>query len=354
MHFCKTMTKKVKHVLTFEEMIKELKKMPPKKYLWSGIKEVSIGLVFGPSKSGKSIWCENLGLKIAIGDNMYMGYSLDGIPKRVLYIGLEEYWENRVERNAKQHSILSESEKKLYETNYLYQPIDYLNLIITESDWARLRQTIEKSKAEVVIIDSITRMNHGNMEDSRVAQEIMQKLRNICYELKITLICIHHTPKMYNQPITMDSIKGSSVFAQEADFAIGINAVHSFKIRYMKNIFFRYSGTGSELVRVFSINDNTQIVEHALRDENDIIFGEDRRKENDKREEIIKYLNASPCKEYKTSDLIKTFSAKLSIKERQIKNYLKDLVNQNKIKSPKKGYYSSIECNEEKEVSDEN
>ena len=106
MHFCKTMTKKVKHVLTFEEMIKELKKMPPKKYLWSGIKEVSIGLVFGPSKSGKSIWCENLGLKIAIGDNMYMGYSLDGIPKRVLYIGLEEYWENRVERNAKQHSIL--------------------------------------------------------------------------------------------------------------------------------------------------------------------------------------------------------------------------------------------------------
>ena len=57
--------------------------MPPKQMLWSGVKEKSFGLVFGPSKSGKTIFSENLAISIAIGRKDYLGYSLEGIPKKV-------------------------------------------------------------------------------------------------------------------------------------------------------------------------------------------------------------------------------------------------------------------------------
>ena len=47
--------------------------------------EKSFGLVFGPSKSGKTIFCENLAMSIAMGKTDFFGYKLDGIPKK-------EYW----------------------------------------------------------------------------------------------------------------------------------------------------------------------------------------------------------------------------------------------------------------------
>ena len=82
-------------------------------------------------------------------------------------------------------------------------------------------------------------MNPGKIEQSETAELIMQSLRNICYDLNITLICIHHTPKMYDTAITIDKIKGSSVFAQESDFAFGVNRT-SLGHRYLKEVFFRF------------------------------------------------------------------------------------------------------------------
>lgn len=110
------MNKKVKNeksFLTLSEMLEEKKNRPESKFLWSGIKEKSFGLVFGPSKSGKTIFCENLGMKIAMGADEYLGYELDGVPKKVLFVGLEEFWESRAERNNKQLEELDSEQKEL-------------------------------------------------------------------------------------------------------------------------------------------------------------------------------------------------------------------------------------------------
>ena len=72
--------------LTFEEMAVQYSKRPRPTFLWSGIKEKSFGLVFGPSKSGKTIFCENLAMKISTGATNFLNERLDGIPKRVLFI----------------------------------------------------------------------------------------------------------------------------------------------------------------------------------------------------------------------------------------------------------------------------
>lgn len=330
-----------RNYLTFEEMLVAYNEKPKINYLWNGIKEKSFGLVFGPSKSGKTIFCENLAMKIAYGAKEYFGYVLSGEPKKVLFIGLEEYWENRAERNKAQYDALSNEEKLLINTNYRYQNIDFQKRIISNNDWENLEDLIKDSKAELVIIDSVTRMNSGKLENSETAEAIMQKLREICYNNRITLICIHHTPKMYDFPITMDKIKGSSVFAQEADFAIGINK-SSKNYRYMKNVFFRYAPDDDDTVKEFEINDDVWLNCLGDIDEDELLNRSDRRRSDDKRQQIIEFLDSNCNSTYATADLTVILAENLGIKKRMIQTYLTDLSSSNKINGNVHGIYSSI------------
>lgn len=338
--------------LTLEEMLEMHKNRPKPKYLFSGVKEKSFGLIFGPSKSGKTIFCENLAMSLACGMKEFFGYTLDGIPKKVLFVGLEEFWENRIERNKKQFDSLSECEQHLIAKNYLFQPIDFISKIIKDEDWKALEQMITDSKAEVVFIDSITRMNPGKLENSADAEKVMQKLREICYNTGVTLICIHHTPKMGENVINMDSIKGSSVFAQESDFAIAVTQTPK-KIRYVKNVFFRYAPDDDETVKEFSIDSSTWL--NFLRDvdEMELINRKDRRRKDGNREKVVEYLDENTCKTYKASELVCYITSKLSIKDRQAKTYLSELVSDNKIANPSKGHYISNKCKDENKNEDE-
>ncbi|WP_417873678.1 AAA family ATPase [Xanthomarina gelatinilytica] len=336
------MVDKVKRAIIFREMFNRYKKRPPDKFLVRGIKIGSFGLVFGPSKSAKTTYCEYLALCIACGRNDLLGDKIDIPAQKVLFLGLEEFWANRVSRNLKQYNSLSDAEKKLYEKNFLYQPLDFLRFIQKDKDWKELKKLVEDSNAKFVFIDSITRMNHGNLEDSKIAQEIMQKLRDICYSLNITLVCIHHTPKMYGKSITMDSIKGSSVFAQESDFAIGINQFN--KRRYQKDVFFRYISDDTETVKEFKVDENVCVKLIQETSEYEILNGEDRRKTDDKRETFLEYFKERPCKEHKTSDIVKHFMTTFSIKDRQVKNYLKEFTANKSLVNLKKGIYVYSGC----------
>lgn len=327
--------------VTFEEMMEVFKTRPKTRYLWSGIKEKSFGIVFGPSKSGKTIMCENLAMSIAVGRNSFFDYPLSGTPEKVLFIGLEEFWENRVERNLKQFNSMSSEERELLKTNYLYQHIDFTKHIVRKKDWADLREMIIESEAKVVFIDSITRLNHGKLEDSKTAEEILQNLRSICYDLGVTLVCIHHTPKMYDKLITMDCIKGSSVFAQETDFAVGINKTSKGN-RYIKNVFFRYAPDDDENVKEFVINEDIWLNYDGEAEETELMMRTDRRKTDNKELKIVSYLDENSSKEYKTKELIQYFTSTLSINERQLKNYLSSLSKKGKILNEERGCYKSV------------
>lgn len=282
-------------------------------------------------------------MRIAVGSKSFFTSKLSGIPKKVLFLGLEEYWERRIERNKEQMSSFTVEEQEVLSENYLYQPIDFSKHIVKASDWKLLGQTIRESKADVVFIDSITRMNHGNLEDSKTAEEIMQKLRELCYGLKITLICIHHTPKIGDEPITMNKIKGSSTFSQEADFAIAVNRT-SKNIRYLKEVFYRYASDDISTVDEFIIDDNVCPSSFNKCNEFEILKRGDRRYSDENENEIIAYLENNACREYATSLLIKELTAKLQIKERRLKHILSDLVKDSKISNPRRGINKSIKC----------
>ncbi|HSD08865.1 MAG TPA: AAA family ATPase [Flavobacterium sp.] len=320
------------------EMYKE---MPPKKMLWSGVKEKSFGLVFGPPKSGKTIFCEYLAISIAIGRESYFNHFLDGNPKKVLFIGLEESFESRLGRNILQYETLTEEEKLLMDENYDVQEIDFPKFVISKENWENLYQTIEGSGAEVVFIDSITRMNHGKLEDSKTAEEIMSRLRVLSQELNITLFAIHHTPKLHGNPITMDGIKGSSVFAQESDFAIGINRTDR-NHRYVKNVFFRYDNDDDEFVKEFEISANACPSYSGEVDEDEILQRLDRRRAVDKREVMKDFFNSNPNVIYTLKQAVDVLKPLVGLQERQIKTYLSELSNNQKIKCYERGHYSSV------------
>ncbi|PWG05221.1 AAA family ATPase [Polaribacter aquimarinus] len=335
--------KKEKGFLSLGEMLKEKETRPPTKFLFSGIKQNSMGLIFGPSKSGKTIFCENLAMCIAMGASEYFGYQLDGVPKRVLFVGLEEFWENRADRNGLQLKDLDDNQKQLVSDNLLIQPIDFITKINDEKDWEKLEKMIKDSKAEVVFIDSITRMNSGKLENSADSEKLMQRLRDICHRTKVTLICVHHTPKMGDKIIDIDCIKGSSTFAQESDFAIAVTKSFSGK-RYVKEIFFRYAPVNNEFVKEFEITDSVWLEYVGDISESGNSIKPDRRIKSESRKAIVQYLDENCCQTYKTSDLVNHFKQTLSIQDRQVQTYLSELVLNNKIKNEKKGYYSSVNC----------
>lgn len=321
--------------------------MPPQKMLWGNVVENSFGLVFGPSKSGKTIFCENLAMSIALGRENYLGYPLEGVPKKVLFISLEECFRNRVNRNILQFNTLNENEQALIDENYSVQDKDSLQFIVTKENWNSLHEFISTDGADVVFIDSITRMNHGKLEDGKTAEEIMSRLRNIAHELNITLFAIHHTPKLNGGQINMDSIKGSTVFAQESDFAIGINRTDR-KHRYMKNVFFRYENDDDEFVKEFSIDESAWLNLTGEAVEDEILQRTDRRRANNKDQQVVEFFNSKPGIKYSYSEAVDALSDKLGLKERQVKTYLSKLSISNKIYS-NNGFYNSVNYEVSKE-----
>lgn len=334
-----------KKCMTFQQMKETLKNTPKPKFIWNGIKENSCGIIFGPSKSGKTIFCENLAMSIAVGRKEFFDYKLPGEPMKILFLGLEEYITERFERNKKQYDLLGDEEKLLLEENYLYQPLEFTRFIKNQEQWQGLSDIIEDSEAKIIFIDSLTRMNHGKLENSDTVETIMQNLREISNSLKVTLVCIHHTPKIGDSEINMDSMKGSSTFSQESDFAIAIRRSNK-DFRYMKNVFFRYTSDDFEFVNLFEFDPYLWANKIDEVDEVEILSRSDRRRDNTKRDYIENYINSDTSSTFLTSNLITHFSSELNIKERQIKAYLSELTSNNKISSDKQGVYKSINFNE--------
>ena len=327
--------------ISLKDMLVRYEKEPETTYLWNGVKDKSFGLIYGPSKSGKTIFCENLAMHLASGKTDYFGYPLDGTPKKVLFIGLEEFWRNRVERNKKQFESFSVAEQQLIGNNYKYQEIDFNRLIINETHFSELDELIKTSDAQIVFIDSITRMNSGKLEESHNAEKIMQRLRSLCYDNQITLFCIHHTPKMQDTPITMDKIKGSSAFAQEADFAIGVSCT-SNKVRYMKNVFFRYAPDDDDVVKEFIIEPSCMLTPTGDATEEELLRKTDRRTSTNI-DAMASMINGNANTTLSTAECVEYFISELGIKERQIKYNLTELVKEGKIQNPSWGVYASID-----------
>lgn len=340
-------------ILSHEELAIQVKHLPPIRKIWGGIDEGSFGIVVGPSKSGKTTFCENLALSLVVGRATFWGRKLYlGKPVKVAFISFEENCRPRFTRCSKQLKALNTADKELVNKNYLLPDCNFSQLIQNDKDWALLESTIKNSNAKIVFIDSLTRMYSGAIEESNVAQKLTLKLRTLSRNLDITIISIHHTTKNYGKPLTTDSIAGSRVINQEADFAIGINITPTNKT-YLKEVFYRYEKQSDSRVIPFIINDNNLWLEPSEWTDEYKMFNsiDGRTIENGNIDNLMEYFKSEKQDEIITTESL----GKRFVKTKQFSNptlhsYLKKLVSDEIIVKVAKGAYK---LNQGKEANDE-
>ncbi|MDS1031759.1 BT4734/BF3469 family protein [Porphyromonadaceae sp. NP-X] len=321
---------------TLENMIEKAKNAPKLRFLWSGIMVGSFGFVFGPPKSGKTIFCENLALMIAAGKESFFNKRIEERMK-VFFVSMEEYWQPRTERNQKQLQFINAS------LGDYFKIVDenFPRILSTKEDWDLLKKHIIESGSKLVFVDSLTRMYSGSIEDSNTAKEIGLKLRELTNELAITLIVIHHTPKVIGRPITIDSLAGSRILAQEADFLIGVSK-SADGTRYVKEVAFRYKPEDDEKVTTFTINDNAFLEPTNHVSEASILKEKDGRADSTNTDMVLDLINEksiSPQGYATTKDLFVNLVDNDIMSKPTLYAQLKKLQSKGKITNPSKGIY---------------
>lgn len=242
-------------------LIERVNKEPPPLYIFRGIVHPSVGVFYGPAKSGKTVLAESMLMHIASGTTEFLNQPLFIPHPKVLIVGMEEFYRNRTIRNRNQIEYLN---KKLglapsWSSNFHVVDDTFPRILHGDAHWDLLKREIDRLQPSMVVLDSLTRLSSDPIEESTVAQKLMQRLRDIAYSRGVTLIVIHHAHKIDDRLLVMSNMAGSRVIAQELDFMIGVNRL-SNGTRYMKDIAYRYASEDSASVMTFTINDH-QIIE---------------------------------------------------------------------------------------------
>jgi hypothetical protein len=93
-------------------------------------------------------------------------------------------------------------------------------------------------KATVLIIDNISCLR-GGTENAGVALRLMNNLKSLKTQYRLSILVLAHTPKRRNQtrPITPDDLHGSKLLINFADSAFAMGKSHADKsLRYVKQI----------------------------------------------------------------------------------------------------------------------
>lgn len=331
---------KTKSILSLGELLQMDHKEPQEEMLWSGIKQGSFGFVFGPSKSGKTIFTENMAMSIAAGKQSFFNEDLKCANNKVLFISLEEFWRARAKRQTLQLNAFNEKQREIILKNYMTQNIDFPKHIISGNEFDVLKDAIEESEASVVIIDSLSRFGSGQIEDSKVAKEIVLPLRDLSYDLGITTMLIHHSTKSYGKVISMESMAGSRIIAQEADFLIGI-AKSSDNTRYLRKVAFRYAPDDYDTVTTFTIDNNCILNIAGEESFNEIASRYDGRFGSYHKKQLFEYVQNSTCPV--SIGEIMAYSDELGISKRTVYDQLKNLKAQGYVENTSKGMYKSTE-----------
>ena len=191
--------------IPFTLMMENFKTRPKEKMLWGNIKENSVGLIVGPSGAGKSIMSENLAMSLASGYNNYLGLPiLSEGGKVILSISLEESCNPRTERNIKQIERVIEEKGKEWMNRWYVIDERMPQFLTTDQEFGILHDLIETIKPDVLIIDSLTHLCNGQIEDSTVCSKLMKRVRGLAKGGNCTPIVIHHIPKINDAPFVKE------------------------------------------------------------------------------------------------------------------------------------------------------
>lgn len=336
------------------DVIERVKQLPEPNFIWKGIPEGSIGLLTGVAKTGKTTFAENLAISMALGRNSFFNFEMDGVPRKVLYMNLEEQESLWGRRQGKQINELSGVEIELLRMNYYTMPDGYVEFINDEKDWLKLHTYIKDVNPDVVLLDSLSHMCVGEIEKSKVAQDFIQDFRRYIRSLKKTVLVVHHNTKGNTTAVEMDKIAGSRFITQEFEYAFGFaNVPYKDDESYLSMLYNKHVPGEKSTSYVYKFNDNGWVQNIGAVNKYDLYTKQDvdYRTVSDNKEKIYQYFLSTASQAGTTSQGVKTISvdakslakefvvSKIMAKDSLFRN-LKVLTQEKIITRSSKGVYS--------------
>jgi hypothetical protein len=304
---------KPKLVVRAIDLITKFKNEPEPTEIWNGIVEGSKGLFVGVSKTGKTTFAENFAISLAVGSPSFYGKEIKGGPKKVLFVNLEESPRMRSSRLKRQIARLNPQEMILFGENYLTPQEEFIQSVNSDKDWQKLQDCIEESKADVIVIDSLTHLFQGQIESSQECVKFVKKFREYIVSTKKTIIVIHHNTKGNDRPIEQDNIAGSRVILQEFEYALGFANIPNGKDKYSCMLFNKYIEVDSSVATVYKI-DKDRWIENISEIEKSVLYDSkvkiDYREDSTNKDLIFTFIQSQSSlgsQTIPTGDLMKTF-----------------------------------------------
>lgn len=254
----KTNNKKTKRgpvAIKLSEAKIKAEKFKLKDPIWRMIQRPSLGLLFGPAKSGKTIFSETLAYNIITEEESFLGSKINDSNLNIVFISLEEFFPVRYQlRLKKQIKTFSKEKQAKIENQFIIPSSKFpTSLSFNEEDNSKLEKVIKFGENGLIIIDSTDRFSK-DISEKKGANIVTQYLRKMSVKYQCAIMLLHHTTKIQElRPITMNSMSGSAALSRDVDYMIAINKIGD-NTRYLKEIDSRYSSVKPD-VFTFEISD---------------------------------------------------------------------------------------------------
>ncbi len=169
-------------------------------YLTEGFWEGNIVVISGPTKEGKTTFCQTLTINFA------------KAKQAVLWMPFDTPGEELI--------------KRFRDPITFYLPKK--NASVKDLEWVeqRIIEGIAKYNTRIIFIDHLGSLVHNEMDNSNYAtylQHIMVRLKEIAMQWRVVIFLNHHIAKIgTNETPMLSNLKDSSGVAQEADFVLMI------------------------------------------------------------------------------------------------------------------------------------
>jgi RecA-family ATPase len=191
-----------------------------------------------------SLWFENeltiLFADTGVGKSVYAVQIADTIShsRKVLYIDLElsdkQFQKRYSEEFANEYQFNENFYRIAFKSRYsIPAGTTYEDYFITS-----LVILLERTGAQVVIIDNMTRLISTDTDKAQSAKPLMDRLNELKFDYGLSILCLEHTRKTSSsQPISLNDLQGSKMKSNFADsaFTIGRSAKDP-NIRYVKQL----------------------------------------------------------------------------------------------------------------------
>lgn len=199
--------------------------LPPIQYFIDGIiPEMEIVCIYGPQAQFKSTFALHLALSLASGKDTFhfktnKKANVLWIDEEMGVIGLKD----KISKLVKGMNIKPIEIKD----SFYYESINGFKLDDDESI-EKLRSIIIGKDTDVIFLDSISRIMLGDENKVKDVSKLHTNMRYLCESCGVSFVTIHHSRKTNNKSRKdIDSIRGSSDFANQIDCAFSLTKVRN-------------------------------------------------------------------------------------------------------------------------------